>query len=99
MGFLASFGATLLKSIKDKQFHVVSSLVLVSGSVCTASIASLLLGGIMMIVIILSRRVNVNPDNVATPLAASLGDLVTLTFLAYFCSWFYELSNVQSAQF
>jgi len=94
VGFLASFGATLLKSIKDGQFHVVSSLVLISGSVCTASIASLLLGGIMMIVIILSRRVNVNPDNVATPLAASLGDLVTLTFLAYFCSWFYELRNL-----
>jgi len=94
VGFLASFGATLLKSIKDGQFHVVSSLVLISGSVCTASIASLLLGGIMMIVIILSRTVNVNPDNVATPLAASLGDLVTLTFLAYFCSWFYELRNL-----
>ena len=27
---------------------------------------------------IASRRLDINPDNVATPIAASLGDLVTL---------------------
>ena len=30
----------------------------------------------------LSRKVKVNPDNVATPIAASLGDLITLALLA-----------------
>ena len=36
----------------------------------------------MVAVISLSRRYSVNPDNVATPIAAALGDLVTLSLLA-----------------
>ena len=41
----------------------------------TASIASFLLGLVMVLVILVSRRFNVNPDNVATPIAASLGEV------------------------
>jgi len=41
-----------------------------------------LLGSIMIAVILLSRRFHVNPDNVATPIAASLGDLTTISLLA-----------------
>ena len=37
---------------------------------------------------------NVNPDNVATPIAASLGDLVTLAILAYTSSAIHELNLV-----
>ena len=33
-------------------------------------------------VILLSRRLRINPDNVATPIAASLGDLTTISLLA-----------------
>uniref|UniRef100_A0A8C9WEI6 Solute carrier family 41 member n=1 Tax=Scleropages formosus TaxID=113540 RepID=A0A8C9WEI6_SCLFO len=33
-------------------------------------------------VVIVSRKVGINPDNVATPIAASLGDLITLSLLA-----------------
>ena len=40
-------------------------------------------GGIMILVIIISRKYGINPDNVATPIAASLGDLVTLLLLSY----------------
>lgn len=36
----------------------------------------------MVAVIICSRKVGINPDNVATPIAASLGDLITLSLLA-----------------
>ena len=36
----------------------------------------------MICVILLSRRFGVNPDNVATPVAAALGDLVTLSLLS-----------------
>lgn len=45
----------------------------------------------MMFVILVSKRMNINPDNVATPIAASLGDLVTLTILAYWCTFLYEI--------
>ena len=36
----------------------------------------------MVLVIVMSRHFKVNPDNVATPIAASLGDLTTLSLLA-----------------
>ena len=44
----------------------------------TASIASFILGLVMVLVILVSRHFNINPDNVATPIAASLGDFDNL---------------------
>ena len=40
------------------------------------------LGMIMILVVILSHKCQINPDNIATPIAASLGDLTTLAILA-----------------
>ena len=40
---------------------------------------------------------NVNPDNVATPIAASLGDLVTLAILAYASSSIHDLYLVDNS--
>ena len=37
---------------------------------------------------LVSRRFSVNPDNVATPIAAALGDLVTLSLLAFVANFF-----------
>ena len=36
----------------------------------------------MIIVIVCSHKCKINPDNIATPIAASLGDLTTLAVLA-----------------
>jgi hypothetical protein len=36
----------------------------------------------MIGVVVFSRRFHINPDNVATPIAASLGDLTTISLLA-----------------
>lgn len=36
----------------------------------------------MIGVVILSRKYHINPDNVAIPIAASLGDITTLALLA-----------------
>lgn len=90
---MASVGAIILKAISEKKFDLDRALVLVAGSVSTASFASLILGkhslifligiliifvvnlaGLMMFVILLSKKFRINPDNVATPLAASLGN-------------------------
>lgn len=48
----------------------------------------------MIGVIIGSRKIGINPDNVATPIAASLGDLITLALLSGI-SWglYLELSK------
>ncbi|KAG5838018.1 hypothetical protein ANANG_G00219320 [Anguilla anguilla] len=45
-------------------------------------------------VIIGSRKVGINPDNVATPIAASLGDLITLSLLAGVSSALYQYRDV-----
>jgi solute carrier family 41 len=36
----------------------------------------------MILVIVCSHKCKINPDNIATPIAASLGDLTTLAILA-----------------
>lgn len=47
-------------------------------------------GIIMVGVIIGCKRMGLNPDNVATPIAASFGDLITLALLVCFSQWFYS---------
>lgn len=60
----------------------------------------------MIGVIIGSRKVGINPDNVATPIAASLGDLITLALLSGISTGLYQelgewriLGNVALLQF
>jgi len=50
----------------------------------------------MVGVVVLSRRFNINPDNVATPIAASLGDLTTISLLAALARAFYSLVDMSS---
>lgn len=82
VGFLASVVAMVMGWIPDGEFKFQHALLLCASSMCTASLASFLLGCIMVGVVLFSRRCNINPDNVATPIAASLGDLTTLSLLS-----------------
>ncbi|XP_029429148.1 solute carrier family 41 member 1 [Rhinatrema bivittatum] len=82
VGFLASIAAVVFGWIPDGHFYVDHAVLLCASSVATAFIASLVLGIIMIGVIIGSRKIGINPDNVATPIAASLGDLLTLALLS-----------------
>ncbi|CAD6196750.1 unnamed protein product [Caenorhabditis auriculariae] len=56
-------------------------LCLTLSTVATASISSLILSLLMVIVVIVARYYKLNPDNISTPLAASLGDFSTLLIL------------------
>ncbi|XP_042318309.1 solute carrier family 41 member 1 isoform X3 [Sceloporus undulatus] len=82
VGFLASIAAVVFGWIPDGHFIMSHAVLLCASSVATAFIASLVLGMIMIGVIIGSRKMGINPDNVATPIAASLGDLITLALLS-----------------
>lgn len=82
VGFLASVVAMIMGWIPDGVFKFQHGLLLCASSMCTASLASFILGCIMVGVVLFSRRCNINPDNVATPIAASLGDLTTLSLLS-----------------
>ena len=85
--------ATLVSIVFGRDLHVAHMLLLGASSMSTALIASASLGAIMVAVIVLSHTVKINPDNVATPIAASLGDLVTLGLLSVFANWLYDLSG------
>uniref|UniRef100_A0A1I7XJ36 MgtE domain-containing protein n=1 Tax=Heterorhabditis bacteriophora TaxID=37862 RepID=A0A1I7XJ36_HETBA len=65
----------------EKLFNLPDFLCIMLSAVTTASIASLLLGAIMIGVVIMARKFNINPDNITTPVAASLGDVTTLFIL------------------
>nr|XP_060484335.1 solute carrier family 41 member 3-like isoform X1 [Panthera onca] len=63
---------------------------LCASSVITAFLAAFALGMLMVCIVIGARKLGVNPDNIATPIAASLGDLITLSILAFVSSFFYK---------
>ncbi|CAL8095678.1 unnamed protein product [Orchesella dallaii] len=91
VGFLASIGAFVLGWIQDGRFELNHALILCTSSIITASIASFTLGVVMVAVVLISRRFRINPDNVATPIACSLGDITTLSLLALISDFFYRV--------
>jgi len=50
----------------------------------------------MVAVVVFSRRFHINPDNVATPIAASLGDLTTISLLAALARGLYSMVDVST---
>ncbi|XP_067935045.1 solute carrier family 41 member 1-like [Watersipora subatra] len=82
VGFLAAVFAMVMGWIPQGKWNIEHGFILCSSSMLTASLASLVLGLVMISVVLLSKKLGVNPDNVATPVAASLGDLTTLALLA-----------------
>ena len=94
VGMLASFAAMVIDWIVDGRFDIRDGLLLCASSLVTASVASGLLGGVMVAVILVSKEFRINPDNVATPIAASLGDLVTLALLSGTSNFIYNNAGI-----
>ncbi|RKP33167.1 putative solute carrier family 41 member 1, partial [Dimargaris cristalligena] len=69
-----------------------SMLVITSAMIC-AALSSALLGLCMCVLCIVCRRRGINPDNVATPIAASFGDLITLAVLAITSHLLYPMQD------
>ncbi|XP_075997059.1 solute carrier family 41 member 3-like [Genypterus blacodes] len=90
VGFLAAVAAVMLGWLSSRSVDVIHTAVLCASSVTTAFVAALSLGLVMVAVILGSRKVGINPDNVATPIAASLGDLITLSLLAGISSFLFH---------
>ncbi|XP_015187005.1 PREDICTED: solute carrier family 41 member 3-like isoform X2 [Polistes dominula] len=66
-----------------------SALLLAASSVCTATSSCFILDFVMIAVIMISHKCKMNPDNLATPLAASIGDVVSISVLSTIASAFY----------
>uniref|UniRef100_T1IJK9 SLC41A/MgtE integral membrane domain-containing protein n=1 Tax=Strigamia maritima TaxID=126957 RepID=T1IJK9_STRMM len=82
IGCITSLVAISIDAIETGELKMQQYLLLTSSSVATAALSSFILDAIMVAVILTSRRYGINPDNVATPIAASLGDITTIGLLA-----------------
>nr|XP_055047578.1 solute carrier family 41 member 2 [Misgurnus anguillicaudatus] len=89
LGFIAALVASGLGWILLDEILINHVALLCCCSVVTAFTSSLLQGVLIVGVIIGSKKVGINPDNIATPLAASFGDLITLGLLAIIGQGFY----------
>lgn len=73
----------------DVKFNDKHLLLIASTALITSSVTSLLLDLLMIMVVQISTFYGINPDNVATPVASSLGDLTSLTLCSYLADLFY----------
>ncbi|BGP38066.1 hypothetical protein JCM10449v2_001993 [Rhodotorula kratochvilovae] len=64
------------------------ALLILCVSMLAAGISSGVLGSFMCSLVVLCRRFRINPDNIATPIASALGDMVTLVILGGLSSLF-----------
>ncbi|KAL4655639.1 solute carrier family 41 member 1-like isoform X1 [Arapaima gigas] len=94
VGFLAALAAVGLGTITRGGVELGHAVMVCASSVTTAFVAALSLGLVMVGVIIGSRKMGINPDNVATPIAASLGDLITLSLLAAVSSALFQYRGI-----
>ncbi|EFO24402.2 hypothetical protein LOAG_04087 [Loa loa] len=88
VAFLASSFAVALAWIPKGQIDWSHASLLCASSLTTASLTSLVLSTVVICVVLISRNFAINPDNIATPIAASLGDLTTLGALSLLGSIF-----------
>lgn len=92
---LSIFGMAV-GQLNGNDFEWEHALLLAVSCMCTATSSCFILDFVMIAVIMLSHRYKMNPDNVATPLAASIGDVVSISILSTIASEFYiRIVNTQ----
>ncbi|KAG6443594.1 hypothetical protein O3G_MSEX002957 [Manduca sexta] len=91
---VVSMFAIVINSITDRAVHGPYILLLTASAVFTATTTCFVLDFVMVMVIYGSHKFKVNPDNVATPLAASIGDIVSNSVLAVTAQYMYEQIQV-----
>jgi solute carrier family 41 len=79
----------------DGPFDERRALLITATALLTSSVTSFLLDILMIVVVQFSARLNINPDNVATPIAASLGDMTALILCSMLAKLFYEAFDTQ----
>lgn len=79
-----------------EEFDARHPLLLASIACLTSSVTSFLLDIVMVIVVQVSAYTGLNPDNVATPIAASLGDVTALGLSSITASVLFEIIDTQA---
>ncbi|KAJ3310217.1 hypothetical protein HDU76_003423, partial [Blyttiomyces sp. JEL0837] len=81
-GLASAWSLTLGGIVHNNGNNAAETALICASGILTASVASMILGTVMCCTVIVCRMIKVDPDNIATPVAASLGDLITLLLLA-----------------
>ncbi|KAI1731521.1 divalent cation transporter domain-containing protein [Ditylenchus destructor] len=91
----ASFIIAILCILINYGITFNNSVIFVASAITTASLASFSIETFLLLVIIVARLLHVNPDNVATPIAATVGDISTLFFYVCLGSIFVKLCPIK----
>lgn len=72
-------------------FDIRDAMLLAASSILTATVSCFILDFVLIFVIFLTQKLHMNPDNLATPLAASIGDVVSLMLLSTIASFLFTI--------
>lgn len=95
LSIIISLNASLLAVLihmgtSELPFDARHILLLCATALLTSSVTSFLLDILMIMVVQVSALYSINPDNVATPIAASLGDMTALVLCSFLAHSFYS---------
>ncbi|KAG5681517.1 hypothetical protein PVAND_010943 [Polypedilum vanderplanki] len=84
--FIVSLFSMGVGTATSGKFEFDHALLMTSSAMFTATSSCFVLDFVLVAVILLSNKYKVNPDNMATPLAASIGDVVSIAMLSFITS-------------
>lgn len=74
----------------EKAFNFNNAMVVVASAMFTATSSCFVLDFFLIAMVLTSIKLKMNPDNLATPLAASIGDVVSITVFSFIASLLYK---------
>lgn len=90
VSFSASVLVILIHYLTSGTIDLTRSLLIITTALLTSCVTSFILDILMIIVVQVSSLFNINPDNVATPIAASLGDITSLLLCSLTATALYD---------
>lgn len=101
LAIVISLSASILSVVihlitTEVPFNLQDLLLISATALLTSSVTSFILDLLMIFVVQVSSYYNINPDNVATPIAASLGDMTALILCSFVAKLFYEIRGTPS---
>ncbi|XP_036234416.1 solute carrier family 41 member 1 isoform X1 [Bactrocera oleae] len=88
--FLVAIFAIVVGLAMDGTFFFEHVMLLIASAMFTATSSCFVLDFVLVAVILLSEKFHLNPDNLATPLAASIGDVVSISMLSFIASILFD---------
>ncbi|KAG4304028.1 hypothetical protein PORY_002551 [Pneumocystis oryctolagi] len=100
-GTVSGLIAFILNCIHKQQYQKHNQLLfklslLIASSITTGCISSAILGTLVSLLVIFSLKLNINPDNILTPIASSFGDLISISTFAVISTVFASIFHFYS---